>query len=110
MPKRTTQGRIYWREQGTTRRAYADLRDFADVGGSQEALREPGQRRATSDPDVAARLLADRLAALEMARRNHKTAGRRGGVQLADYASRHLVAKAKAGKATERWLASSELF
>lgn len=110
MPKRTTQSRIYWRAQGTTRRAYADLRDYADVGGSQEALREPGQRRATSDPDVAAQLLADRLSALELARRNHKTAGRRGVVQLADYASRHLVAKAKAGKATERWLASSELF
>jgi integrase len=107
---RRSQQRIYWREQGGERRAYGDFRDYRDVGGSQEALRELGERLATSDPDAAARLLADRLEVLELARRNHKTTGRRGGVQLADYASAHLVAKAKAGKVTDRWLASSELF
>src|SRR5215203_5725338 len=109
MTRRSRQ-RMYWREQGAARRAYGDFRDYRDVGGGQEALREPGQRRATSDPDVAARLLADRLAELDLARRNSKRAGRRGVVQLADYAAAHLVAKAKAAKVTDRWLASSELF
>lgn len=108
MTKRSKQ-RIYWREQGGARRAYADFRDFADVGGGQEGLREPGQTRATTDPDRAAMLLADRLAELEQARQQHTTA-RRGGVQLAEYAAAYLVAKAKSKTVTRRWLASSELF
>ncbi|MGH7511518.1 MAG: tyrosine-type recombinase/integrase [Gemmatimonadales bacterium] len=108
MPKRKT--RLYWRDRGGERRAYADFRDFADVGGVQEALREAGERHATSDPDVAARLLAERLESLELARRNQKAAGRRGRVQLTDYASRYLVAKAKADLVSDRWLASAELF
>lgn len=41
---------------------YGDFRAFADVGGRVEALREPGARTATSDPVVAARLYADRVA------------------------------------------------
>lgn len=109
MTRRSRQ-RIYWRGQGGIRRAYGDFRDYRDVGGTQEALREPGERRATSDPDVAAQLLAGRLAELEQARRNRKLFGPGRGAQLELYASEHLVAKAKAGRATERWLRSSELF
>ncbi len=35
---RTRMGRIYWRDQGGVRRAYADFREYADVGGKREAL------------------------------------------------------------------------
>lgn len=46
-------GRIYWRDQGGERRAYADFRDYADVGGGREALTPKREKRATTDPDVA---------------------------------------------------------
>ena len=49
-------------------RYYADLRTYADVGGGQEAMRAPGQSRATDDRVVAAKLLGDRLKELETAR------------------------------------------
>jgi integrase len=106
MPKRTIQTRIYWRGG----RAYGDFRDFHEVGGTQERLTEPGDRYATTDPDTAARLLAGRLGELEQARRNRKLFGPGRGAQLAPYASEHLVAKAKSGRSTDRWLRSSELF
>ena len=60
--------RLYWRERGGERRAYADLRAFRDVGGGQEALIAPGESSATTDPDIAERLLTDRVAELEPAR------------------------------------------
>jgi hypothetical protein len=44
-------GRVYFRERGRARRYYGDFRDYADVGGSQEALIPPGTKRATMDPD-----------------------------------------------------------
>lgn len=49
MAARKQRQRIYWREQGTHRRAYGDFRDFGDVGGGREALRlaELQERRRT---------------------------------------------------------------
>ena len=63
MPRRRT--RVYWRGRGSEHRAYADFRDFADVGGRREALIWPGETRATIDPDRADKLVADRLRQLE---------------------------------------------
>src|SRR6266545_20138 len=60
---------IYWRERGGTRRAYADLRDYADVGGGREALVAPGEKVATADETTAHVLLARRLEQLDATRR-----------------------------------------
>jgi integrase len=101
--------RIYWRERGGDRRAYGDFRDFGDVGGGREPLVAAGQKLATTDPDVAASLLGDRLKELEARRRGHTFGGASRAATLSGFAAEHLVAKAKAGKVTDRWLASTEL-
>ena len=101
--------RVYWRERGGDRRAYGDFRDFSDVGGGREPLVAAGQKLATTDPDVAASLLGDRLKELEARRRGHVFGGTGRGASLSCFAAEHLVAKAKAGKVTDRWLASTEL-
>jgi integrase len=103
--------RIYWRERGGVRRAYGDFRDFADVGGRREPLAAPGEKLATTDPDLAAQLLGERLKKLEA-----KRAGKepltdvRALVRLGAYAEEHLVQKARTGKFAERWLSCAELY
>src|SRR6266849_1481059 len=47
MGRQSKKSRIYWRERGGTKRAYADLRDYADVGGGREALVAEGDRKST---------------------------------------------------------------
>lgn len=71
---------------------YADLRDFADVGGKQEALIPPGKRFATKDYDLAIDLMRLRLNELKLAREG-KTPTQRGDPRLDDYAREHLEAK-----------------
>ena len=47
MPKHPSgrlEDRIYWRTRQNGQLAYADYRDFADVGGKQQALIAPGER------------------------------------------------------------------
>ena len=100
---------IYWRERGGVRRAYADLRGYRDVGGRQEPLVAPGEKRATSDPVTAQVLLARRLEQLDGLRRGRALHGLAGQATFADFAGIHLVAKAKSGKVTELWLAMSEI-
>lgn len=111
MPKKR-KSRIYWRERGGggERRAYADFRDFADVGGGREALRETEHSRAATDADVAASLVADRLRELEKKRRNTGLGVREPEVvaTLEAFAAHHLLAKKKAGKVTEGWLGETE--
>jgi len=105
--------RIYWRERGGAKRAYADFRDYADVGGGKEALAIPGEGRATTDARTAELLAARRLDELNTLR-----ARRRVGalhqlpkqVTLESFAQDHLVKKAEAGKVTPRWLAENEHF
>lgn len=53
--------RIYWRAG----RAYADFRDYADVGGGQERLVVPGEKLATTDRKAGEVLAAQRLADLD---------------------------------------------
>ena len=67
MAKRTT--RVYWRMRSYGLAAYGDFRDYADVGGGQEALIAEGEDRPTSDSDTATRLVTERLSELENARK-----------------------------------------
>ena len=108
MPYKTRRKRLYWRDQGGVERAYGDFRDFADVGGKREALVPPGSARATSDPDIGHKLMAERLSELEE-RRRHRIlldVPRRGG--LAEFATYHLIQKAKSRRVTTEWVAQSE--
>ena len=107
MPRKRT-SRIYWRERGGKRRAYGDFRDFADVGGWLEALKAPGSKVATTDRDIAAQLVADRVKELEACRRGKVLLGIDKEATLEAFASHHLIAKAKAGRTSEGWLASTE--
>jgi len=111
MSRNLKRGRVFWREQGGARRAYGDFRDYADVGGKREALLVPRDRLATSDANLAEVLAAKRLAEL-----NRLRAQRQAGAvhdlpkrtTLPAFAREHLIAKAKAGKTTEDWVAETE--
>src|SRR5712692_6562247 len=96
--------KIYWRDRGGTRRAYADLREYADVGGKREALVAPEEKLATSDPATAQELLARRIKELDGLRRGRVLHGLAGQATLEAFASVHLEAKAKSAKVTDAWL------
>ena len=70
MAKRKT--RIYTRTRNGTTRYYVDLRS---LGGTQEALVAPGDRSATTDPDIAAVLAAKRIKAFREEMRRDSTEG-----------------------------------
>lgn len=108
MARKRAGTRIYWRERGNSRRAYGDFRDYRDVGGGQEALIPSGSSAATTDPDVAALLVAQRVKDLESRRRKRLLLGAERQATLYDFAARHLEEKAKAGRTTETWLAQAE--
>lgn len=101
-PKKTT--RIYWRDRGGVARAYGD---FRDLGGKREALVPPGKTRATSDPDVAAKLVADRVAELTRQDRENALLGLKGRKRLGPFAAEHLIWKAKTD-VTEKTIATAE--
>lgn len=104
-----TKTRIYTRAQGGETRYYGDFRAYADVGGGREALAPDSRnKRGTTDPDVAARLYADRLAELDRARRLRGLHGITKEATLAEYAADHLRRKARDGEATSRWLEDVE--
>lgn len=90
MTRRRRRDRLYWREG---RGWYADLRDFADVGGKREAMVPEGQRHATQDRDEAVRILTARVDELKELRRSGAN-DRPEDPTLADYAKRHLEVKA----------------
>jgi integrase len=108
MPRKRKGGRIYWRERGGVRRAYADFRDYADVGGGREPLKPKGAKLATSDEAVADALVSDRLEALQERRRNKNVLGRERQANLKDYAAHHLLQKSRAARVTDQWLTVSE--
>jgi len=103
-PKR----RIYWRGG----RAWADFRDYSDVGGKREPLRAPGSRMATQDPDQAAVLMGERLKELERLRRDPLAAEPKeeepAAPTLAEYAARHLLIHARDEVASTSWIAAIE--
>jgi integrase len=88
MARRTS--RIYDRGSAGTPRFWADFRDYAEVGGGREPLVAPGTTVATSDPDVAAALVARRLEELERRRRNGALLGLVHETTLGDYLPYHL--------------------
>lgn len=92
------ESRLYTRDQGGKKRFYADLRD---LGGKREALIPQGENRATTDPDVAAKLLADRLVELREEGRDRALLGIERHAKLGPFAERHLKRKAKSGRVTE---------
>ena len=111
MAKRTT--RIYWRLRSYGMAAYADFRDFAEVGGGQEALIAQGEDRPTTDDDTAAKLLAERLTQLMDARKalaENKPVATPPNVplELGAYATRHLRLKAGLGKYNKGWLRQAQ--
>jgi integrase len=108
-PKRRD-SRVYWRERGGARRAYGDFRDFADVGGGREALVASGARRATTDPDVAQSLAAQRVRELDGLRRGRALNSEAPRMTLADAAARHLIAKAESQRFTREWLAHQQAY
>ncbi len=99
---------IYWRSQGGAKRAYADLRAYADAGGRREPLIEPGQKLATTDATTAQVLLARRLEQLEAARRDRTLQRLTAQAHLAVFAQLHLVAKKESSKFTDQHLAAAE--
>ena len=110
MTPRKRRSRIYWRRRGGARRAYGDFRDYADVGGKREPLIPAGERYATTDPDVAGKMASDRIAELESARRRRALFGHAEVATLVEQAAAYLVARKRAGRVTEAWLAACEGF
>ncbi len=106
MARKRQRGRIYWRERGGVRRAYADLRD---LGGGREALIPPGESLATSDLVVAEKLTVDRLQELQARLRDRVLLGVERRAGLKEFAAHHLVEKARAGKVTEKHLERTQL-
>lgn len=104
-PKRK-KTRVRWRKRGDApRRAYGDFRDYDDVGGKREALIAPGETMATTDPVIADKLVADRLAELEERRRNRVYLGIQEPAAFKAFAIHHLKQKKASRKGyTERWL------
>lgn len=102
--------RIYWRERQGQARAYGDFRDYADVGGKRERLIASGERVATTDPDVAAKLCADRVRALDAQRHGRALHGEGQRTTLAALADLHLRAKHASGKFTEAWIATNQKY
>jgi integrase len=109
MPRRRKRSRIYWRDRGGERRAYADFRDFSDVGGGREALVPKGAKIATADPAVAEAVAGARLQELQERRRNKNILGRERQANLKDFAAHHLLQKSNAGRVTAGWLATAEV-
>jgi integrase len=96
VPKRD-RDRLYWRTRGGVARAYADFRDYADVGGGREALIPDGYSSATSDPDVALALLAKRLKELDSKRRGLILHGEQRQTTLYEIAALDLRIKVENG-------------
>jgi hypothetical protein len=110
MTPRKRKSRIYWRTRAGTRRAYADFRDYQDVGGKLEPLIPTGERYATTDPDVAAKLTNERREELDAARRRRARFGQAEIATLAEQSAAYLLARKRAGKVTDTWLSVSEGF
>ncbi len=100
---------MYTRNQGGVRRYYGDFRDFADVGGSREALIPKGAERATTDEKLAQALAAERIGDLETRRRRKQRREPEGDTYLAPYVAYHMVAKSRSQRWTGQWLESVEM-
>lgn len=107
MPRKR-KGRVYWRNQGGVRRAYADFRDFADVGGGQEALVPEGEHFATTSEEIAEQLSAQRLIELQKLRRNRALSGRSKHATFGKFVEHHLIQKKKSKLWADSLIASHQ--
>lgn len=82
-----THPRIRWRNQGGKLRAYAELRS---VGGGQPALIAPGEKRATTDPEIAEILLYQHLTELRERTKKKALLAIDPGPDLVDVATHYL--------------------
>lgn len=109
MPRKRT-SRLYTRTRGGAPRFYADLRDYADVGGDREPLIAPDEKLATTDKDTAEVLLGRRIEQLDAKRRGRAIHGIVKQSTLAAYARDHLIAKKRSGRFTDDTIAAHELY
>jgi integrase len=107
--RRRRETRIYWRDQGGERRAYADFRDFRDVGGSRETLVAPRDTAATTNPREAESLMARRLEELKALRQGDHIE-RHEPMALADLVRIHLITTREAQEVTDDWIEATEGF
>jgi integrase len=96
---------IYWRNQGGKRRAYADLRY---LGGTREALIPPGERRATSDPEIAQKLLHLRVRELEEQNKKNILRAIDPDPDFAEFAIHHLEEMESSREGGSGWLLNTE--
>jgi integrase len=106
MTPRKRKTRVYWNHG----RLWGDFRDFADAGGHREPLIPDGQHLATNDSDLASTLAAQRLNELKALRERRSQTGHPAAPALGAFARDHLVAKKRAGKVTDGWIAATEGF
>lgn len=105
MGRPTQEPRILWRDSSGKaydrpakgRRAFADFRTYADVGGTREALSEPGQAWGTEDPEIARRLFTQRLEELQELRRGRVLGQGQRTTTFRALAVDHLKKKREAG-------------
>jgi integrase len=107
--QRRRETRIYWRDQGGERRAYADFRDFSDAGGRREALVPAGESAATTDPREAEMVMARRLEELR-ALRQGKHVEHHEQMALGELARQHLITTKEAQEVTDEWIDATEGF
>lgn len=102
---RTARERLYSRKQTDTGEArwYAD---FRDVGGAREALKAPGDTRATTDYDIALQLARKRLDALEEREVRRRFHGLQETPEIKPYVAHYLRERAREGKITESTLSN----
>ncbi|MEX1258414.1 MAG: site-specific integrase [Gemmatimonadota bacterium] len=90
--------------------------DFRDLGGGLEALKPKGERIATTDPDVAAKIASDRVTELEAAKKDRDSGAkaralgieRPKGAGLKWYAALHLNQKEEDEEVVASWLKQTE--
>ncbi len=97
--------RLYARDRGNGQppRYWADFREFADVGGRQEALCLPGERHATTDLDTARTLAGVRLAELIEMRANTPSVGKAVTGTIAGLAEKHIALKLQTKSVGQQW-------
>jgi integrase len=98
---------IYWRNQGGKLRAYADLRY---LGGRREALIPPGERRATSDPEIAQKLLYLRVRELEEQNKKSVLLAIDPDPDFAKFAIHHVEEMESSREGSPGWLLNTEKY
>ncbi|MFC1530673.1 tyrosine-type recombinase/integrase [Gemmatimonadota bacterium] len=87
-------------------RYYGDFRSFSEVGGKLEALVPPGERFATTDAEIAERLVANRLEGYRRQRKRLAYGEPDGDAprELGPFAEHYLRERAETGAVTDRHL------